>query len=64
MAQINGQYMEVFNKNLAQLLAEKGWSSEVTVVEINEVIIRQEDYENTLIQNDDIVEVIQFVGGG
>ena len=34
------------------------------VVECNEEIIHKEDYENYMLKDGDIIEIVQFMGGG
>lgn len=46
------------------LLQEHSLHPEHVVVEINEQIIPRENYTSHKITNDDVVEILRFVGGG
>lgn len=64
MARINGIEENVRGITIAQLLEQKGYESRVVVVEINEDIVPKSTYDSHVIQNDDVVEIVSFVGGG
>jgi len=64
MARINGNEEEVRGITISQLLEQKGYEQRVVVVEINENIVPKSTYDSHVIQNDDVVEIVSFVGGG
>ena len=64
MARINGIEENVRGITIAQLLEQKGYERRVVVVEINEDIVPKSTYDSHVIQNDDVVEIVSFVGGG
>ncbi len=64
MARINGIEENVRGITIAQLLEQKGYEQRVVVVEINEDIVPKSTYDSHVIQNDDVVEIVSFVGGG
>lgn len=64
MARINGNEEDVKGITIAQLLEQKGYEQRVVVVEINEDIVPKSTYDSHVIQNDDVVEIVSFVGGG
>ena len=64
MARINGIEENVRGITIAQLLEQKGYERRVVVVEINEDIVPKSTYDSQVIQNDDVVEIVSFVGGG
>jgi sulfur carrier protein len=55
-----------FNQNLtvSELLKELGLNSYTVVCEINKNIINKSEYSNHIIQNNDKINIIKFIGGG
>lgn len=64
MIKINGIFHEAAGKTLAEYLAGTSYSPKRIAVEWNGVIVTKEQYEKTVLQNGDVVEVVSFVGGG
>lgn len=64
MVKINGEEKEIANKNLLEYLKEAGFEPERVVVERNLDIIPKDELGNTIIQDEDVIEVLRFVGGG
>lgn len=64
MAKINGKEENVGRINISELLKQKGFDERVVVVEINEEIVPKDEYESYRIAEEDVVEVVSFVGGG
>ena len=64
MVKINGEEKEIAGKNLLEYLKEAGFEPERVVVERNLDIIRKDELGNTIIQDEDVIEVLRFVGGG
>ena len=64
MAKINGKEENVGEITIAQLLEQKGFDKRVVVVEINEEIAPKDTYEDRKIADNDVVEIVSFVGGG
>ena len=64
MAKINGEGKEIAGKNLLEYLKEAGFEPERVVVERNLDIIPKDELGNTIIQDEDVIEVLRFVGGG
>jgi thiamine biosynthesis protein ThiS len=62
---LNGKISEEdFGTTLVGLMAKYGLIKETTVVEINGSIIERGRVEKTIVNEDDRVELIRFVGGG
>ena len=61
---INGEEKEIAGKNLLEYLKEAGFEPERVVVERNLDIIPKDELGNTIIQDEDVIEVLRFVGGG
>ena len=64
MVKINGEERNLAGKNLLESLKESGFEPERVVVERNLEIIPQEKLGNVIIQDEDAIEVLRFVGGG
>ena len=64
MVKINGEEKEIAGKNLLEYLKEAGCEPERVVVERNLDIIPKDELGNTIIQDEDVIEVLRFVGGG
>ena len=64
MVKINGEERNLAGKNLLEYLKESGFEPERVVVERNLEIIPQEKLGNVIIQDEDVIEVLRFVGGG
>lgn len=64
MVKINGEAKEIAGKNLLEYLIENGFNPEHLVVERNLEIIQKEQLGSVTIQDEDVIEVLRFVGGG
>jgi sulfur carrier protein len=47
-----------------ELIEELGIISGRVAVEVNEAIVKKADYETFLLKDSDVVEIVNFVGGG
>ncbi len=63
MITLNGKPNESY-KDLSELLLKNGYRREIIAVEINGKIVKKTDYDQTAINDGDVVEVVQFMGGG
>ena len=60
---INGKIETLENiKNLSDIITH--FKLKNVVIELNGNIINKEDYPDTLLKEDDRIEIIRFVGGG
>ena len=63
--QVNGVEKNIDNGvTLMQYLSNEGYIIARIVVEINEEIISKSNYENVILNKNDLIEIINFVGGG
>ena len=63
--QVNGEPREVEkNASLSQLVNELNLRPEQVAIELNHKVVRRVQWENTLLQPEDKVEIVHFVGGG
>ena len=62
---INGKKKEVCdNNNLISLLNFLEIDENGIAIEINLIVIPRSQYKDTIIKNDDKIEIVQFIGGG
>lgn len=62
---INGEIKEdVRAVTLRELLEELEITSGRVAVEVNMTVIKKADYDNFRVQDGDIIEIVNFVGGG
>jgi sulfur carrier protein len=64
MVTINGQSVEAAGKTVAQYIEEAGYNAVRIAVERNCEIVPKAKYAETVLADGDIVEVVNFVGGG
>lgn len=62
---INGENREVPTEvNLDKLLELFSLPKQRVAIELNSAVVRRADWPETIIRDDDRVEVVHFVGGG
>lgn len=49
---------------IAELVGQQGFNPEVVIIEYNGKIVRKEDWQTIVLQQEDCLEVVSFVGGG
>ena len=64
MAQINGETISINNVSIYDYLEKEGYQLEKVVVEKNLEIIPRDQWKSNMIQDEDTIEVLSFVGGG
>ena len=64
MVKINGEDKEIAGRNLLEYLNEAGFETERVVVEKHLEIIPKDQFGQVVIQDEDVIEVVRFVGGG
>ena len=64
MVKINGEWLELAGRTLADYLADAGFDSERVAVERNGEIVPKRLYRETVLADGDTLEVVGFVGGG
>ena len=65
MIKINGEEKE-FHKEiiLEKLLENNNFDTSKIAVILNEDIVPKDEYKNKVVKDEDIIEVVSFVGGG
>ena len=61
---INGKREACTSWTIAELVAKKNIATDTLVVELNGSIIRQEQWPVVMLKDDDMLELLNFVGGG
>lgn len=64
MVKINGAELNAAGRTVAEYLAENGYDIKRVAVELNGDILPKAQYDSTVLQDGDSVEVVSFVGGG
>ena len=63
--QLNGDSFEINNgTNLNELLNKLKIQKNKVAVEVNGTIVEKTKYQNLVLNKDDKVEIVQFIGGG
>jgi len=62
---VNGEVQELPDKiSLGELVARLQLAPERIAVELNREVVRRTDWPQTLLSEDDRIEIVHFVGGG
>lgn len=64
MIRINGVDIDKIEISLMQYLEENSISPQRIAVELNEEILPKVNYAATVLKDGDVVEIVNFVGGG
>ena len=64
MVRINGDIFDVGGKSVAEYLNSAGYDQMRVAVELNGDIVPKAQYDDTIFEDGDSVEVVSFVGGG
>ena len=63
--QLNGAPYEINNgTNLTELLNNLKIQKNKVAIEVNGEIVEKNEYHNLILNKDDKVEIVQFIGGG
>ena len=62
---INGEDREVVdNLSLKELVTQLNLTPERIAIELNQNVVRRADWPSTVLKENDLVEIVHFVGGG
>ena len=64
MVKINGEELKVAGKSVSEYLATTNYDPKRIAVERNGDIVPKAQYDETMLCDGDVVEVVSFVGGG
>ena len=52
------------NATVAEMLQREDYKISQVAIELNEQILPKGQYEDTVLKEDDVIEVVSFMGGG
>lgn len=61
---INGEPLKVSELKLVDYLEKEGLKSDRIAIEVNEGILPKAQYDNCVLNDGDVVEIVRFVSGG
>lgn len=61
---VNGLNEKIENNLLVKYLEQKKINRNSIVVELNERILKKEELDNIILNENDKIEIIRFIGGG
>jgi thiamine biosynthesis protein ThiS len=62
---VNGKYLELASPmTVKDLISNAGHKEDRVAVELNGKIVPRSEYANIILNDDDSVEIVGFVGGG
>lgn len=64
MVKINGTELDIAGKTVAEYLETTDYNRSRIAVERNGEIVPKSEYDSTLLNDGDVIEVVSFVGGG
>lgn len=64
MVRINGQEEDVAGMLLKEYLEQNNYPTDGIAVECNEQIVSKSSYGSCTLRDNDVVEIVSFVGGG
>ena len=64
MVKINGKELNVAGKTISDYLKTTNYDTKIIAVERNGDIVPKSQYDETLLQDGDNIEIVSFVGGG
>ena len=64
MVKVNGAELDIAGKTVAQYLTTTNYDPKRIAVERNGDIVFKSQYDATILQDGDSVEIVSFVGGG
>lgn len=64
MVKVNGEIKDIAGENLEVYLKSANYNLLCIAVERNMEIVPKSQYSTTIIQDDDQIEIVNFVGGG
>ncbi|MQN02329.1 MAG: sulfur carrier protein ThiS [Lachnospiraceae bacterium] len=62
--QLNGEQKEADGRTITQIIEEMGLKKVMVAVELNENILPKDQYDTYVPKENDVVEIVQFMGGG
>ena len=64
MVRLNGQEIDAAGKTISEIIEKEGYNAARLAVELNGNIVPKAKYAETVVKENDVIEVVRFVGGG
>ena len=64
MTKINGKTEALAGLNIAEIVEKFGYNKARVAVELNGMIVPKAKYAETVVKENDTLEIVSFVGGG
>ena len=64
MVKVNGKELDIAGESISEFLKSTDYDLRVIAVERNEEIVLKSMYDKTVLKDEDVVEIVSFVGGG
>lgn len=64
MVKINGKEKNAAGIILADYLKDNGYNPDSIVIELNGEILNKSSYASVVLQENDVMEILMFMGGG
>ena len=64
MVKINGEDLDLHGMKLTEYLEKEGYRKDTIAIECNEEILPKSRYEEKILRDGDVLEIVNFVGGG
>ena len=64
MLKINGETYDYAGKTVSEMVELLGYNPQLIAVERNEEIVPKASYSETVLEDEDVIEVVSYVGGG
>lgn len=64
MVKLNGEMLDIAGQTVAEYLASTSYNPKRIAVERNGEIVFKSQYDSTVLNDGDVLEVVSFVGGG
>ena len=64
MVKINGENFDVAGMSVSEYLKTTNYQQQYIAIELNSNILPKKDYDSTILNNRDTLEIVNFVGGG
>lgn len=64
MVLINGESTQADGKSVKDCVDEMGYNPQLIAVELNEEILPKAQYAEAVLKDGDVLEIVNFVGGG
>jgi len=61
---INGQEKELYCENVSELLSGLNLNKDTVAIELNKNIVHRQNFDSTILNDKDKLEIVTVVGGG